>query len=234
MAGTSILAKYPAWLLRLLSLPDMFSLVAGVSRRKLCVVFDPYPLGRVGGRGGRGAAGNRGAHVLNSGLPTVRRKLHQRLWLHPKRAVPTQRRTVSRGLVSLYAGQSGVHWARWLSWSPSSAPYWWRARTGTRPSPSLSWRERCPSWSRPGRRGWSCSAAICRSACSPWDGSCWGGSAADLYVSARLVVLLMVGSVLAFFPFPFTAIPFGLAVAWIGLSLLSGRGTPAEQPARVQ
>jgi hypothetical protein len=61
-----------------------------------------------------------------------------------------------------------------------------------------------------------------------------GGSAADLYVSARLVVLLMVGSVLAFFPFPFTAIPFGLAVAWIGLSLLSGRGTPAEQPARVQ
>ena len=47
-------------------------------------------------------------------------------------------------------------------------------------------------------------------------------------------VLLMVGSVLAFFPFPFTAIPFGLAVAWMGLSLLSGRGTPAEQPARVQ
>ena len=50
----------------------------------------------------------------------------------------------------------------------------------------------------------------------------------------RAAVLLMVGSVLAFFPFPFTAIPFGLAVAWMGLSLLSGRGTPAEQPARVQ
>lgn len=41
-------------------------------------------------------------------------------------------------------------------------------------------------------------------------------------------VLLMVGSVLVFFPFPFTVIPFGLAVAWMGLSLLSGRGTPAE------
>ena len=47
-------------------------------------------------------------------------------------------------------------------------------------------------------------------------------------------VLLMVGSVLAFFPFPFTVIPFGLAVAWMGLSLLSERGAPAEQPARVQ
>jgi len=47
-------------------------------------------------------------------------------------------------------------------------------------------------------------------------------------------VLLMVGSVLAFFPFPFTVIPFGLAVAWMGLSLLSERGVTAEQPARVQ
>lgn len=88
----------------MLSLPDMFCLVAGVSRRKLCVVFGSYPLGRVGDRG---AAGNRGAYVLNSGLPAVRRKLYQRLWLRPKHAVPTQRRTVSRGLVSLYTGQSG-------------------------------------------------------------------------------------------------------------------------------
>ena len=88
----------------MLSLPDIFCLVAGVSRRNLCVVFGAYPLGRVGDRG---AAGNRGAYELNSGLPTVRRKLHQRLGLHPKRAVPTQRRTDSRGLVSLYAGQSG-------------------------------------------------------------------------------------------------------------------------------
>ncbi len=88
----------------MLSLPGMFCLVAGVSRRNLCVVFGAYSLGRVGDRG---AAGNRGAYVLNSGLPTVRRKLHQRLGLHPKRAVPTQRRTDSRRLVSLYAGQSG-------------------------------------------------------------------------------------------------------------------------------
>jgi hypothetical protein len=49
-----------------------------------------------------------------------------------------------------------------------------------------------------------------------------------------VTVLLMVGPVLAFFPFPFAVIPFGLAVAWMGLSLLSGRGAPAEQSARVQ
>ncbi len=160
----------------------MFRLVAGVSRRKLCVVFDPYPLGRVVGWG----AGNRGAHVLNSGLPTVRRKLHQRLWLRPKRAVPTQRRTVSRGLVSLYAGQSGDALGSVAVLVAFVGTCWWRARTGTRPSPSLSWRERCPSWSRPGRRGWSCSAAICRSACSPWDGSCLGRQCCGpVYVSAR-------------------------------------------------
>lgn len=46
-------------------------------------------------------------------------------------------------------------------------------------------------------------------------------------------VLLMVGSVLAFFPFPFSFILFGLAVTWMGLSLLSGRGTATEQPSRV-
>lgn len=46
-------------------------------------------------------------------------------------------------------------------------------------------------------------------------------------------VLLMVGAVLAFFPFPFTTIPFGVAVAWMGLILLSGSGTAAEQPSRV-
>jgi hypothetical protein len=39
-------------------------LVAGVSRRKPCVVFEPYPLGRLGGRG----ADNRGAQVFNRGF----------------------------------------------------------------------------------------------------------------------------------------------------------------------
>lgn len=35
-------------------------------------------------------------------------------------------------------------------------------------------------------------------------------------------VLLMVGSVAAFFPVPFSVIPFGAAVAWTGFSLLQG------------
>lgn len=35
-------------------------------------------------------------------------------------------------------------------------------------------------------------------------------------------VLLMVGAVLAFFPLPFSMVPFGVAVAWMGSSLLSG------------
>ena len=38
-------------------------------------------------------------------------------------------------------------------------------------------------------------------------------------------VLLMVGAVAAFFPLPFSVIPFGVAVAWMGLSLLSGRSS---------
>lgn len=46
-------------------------------------------------------------------------------------------------------------------------------------------------------------------------------------------VVLMVGAVLAFFPVPFSTIPFGVAVAWMGLSLLSGSGAAAEQPSRV-
>jgi hypothetical protein len=44
----------------------------------------------------------------------------------------------------------------------------------------------------------------------------------------------MVGPGLAFFPFPFAVIPFSLAVAWMGLRLLSGKGASAEQSARVQ
>lgn len=46
-------------------------------------------------------------------------------------------------------------------------------------------------------------------------------------------ILLMAGAVLAFFPFPFTFIPFGLAVSWMGSSLLSGRTTVTERPTRV-
>jgi hypothetical protein len=46
-------------------------------------------------------------------------------------------------------------------------------------------------------------------------------------------ILLMAGAVLAFFPFPFTFIPFGLAVSWMGSSLLLGRTTVTERPTRV-
>lgn len=47
-------------------------------------------------------------------------------------------------------------------------------------------------------------------------------------------VLLIVGAVLAFVPLPFTYIIFGVAVSWMGLSLLSEKDAPAEQPARVR
>ena len=48
-------------------------------------------------------------------------------------------------------------------------------------------------------------------------------------------MLLMVGAVLAFLPLPFSTIPFGAAVAWIGMLSLSpsGRGASAERPSRV-
>ncbi len=46
-------------------------------------------------------------------------------------------------------------------------------------------------------------------------------------------VLLMVGAVLALFPLPFSMIPFGAAVAWMGLSLLSGMSSEsAAAPGR--
>ena len=48
-----------------------------------------------------------------------------------------------------------------------------------------------------------------------------------------LAVLLMVGAVLAFFPVSFSTVPFGAAVAWLGLRLLSGRAEPARQAPRV-
>ncbi len=47
-------------------------------------------------------------------------------------------------------------------------------------------------------------------------------------------VLLMVGAVIAFFPITFSLAPFGVAVAWVGFSLLSGRvgesGAASTQP----
>lgn len=48
-----------------------------------------------------------------------------------------------------------------------------------------------------------------------------------------VAVLLMVGAVLAFLPLPFSTIPFGVAVSWMGLNLLSDKGAPVSQPARV-
>ncbi len=48
-----------------------------------------------------------------------------------------------------------------------------------------------------------------------------------------VAVLLMVGAVLAFFPLPFSTVVFGLAVAWMGFTLLMGRGEAAQRPARV-
>lgn len=47
-------------------------------------------------------------------------------------------------------------------------------------------------------------------------------------------ILLIVGAVLAFLPFPFTVIVFGVAVAWMGMSLLSRQTMVAEQSSRVR
>ena len=48
-------------------------------------------------------------------------------------------------------------------------------------------------------------------------------------------LLFMIGAVLGFFPLPFSTIVFGVAVAWMGLTLLSpsGRGAPTGRSARV-
>lgn len=48
-----------------------------------------------------------------------------------------------------------------------------------------------------------------------------------------VAVLLMVGAVLAFFPLPFSTVVFGLAVAWMGFALLTGRVEAVQRPARV-
>ena len=48
-----------------------------------------------------------------------------------------------------------------------------------------------------------------------------------------VAVLLMVGAVLAFFPLPFSTVVFGLAVAWMGSALLTGRVETVQGRARV-
>lgn len=47
-------------------------------------------------------------------------------------------------------------------------------------------------------------------------------------------LLLIVGAVLSLLPLPLSVAPFGVAVAWMGSTLLAGRDTSAEQPARVR
>ncbi len=47
-------------------------------------------------------------------------------------------------------------------------------------------------------------------------------------------LLLIVGAVLSFLPLPLSTAPFGIAVAWLGLILFTGRDASAEQPSRVR
>lgn len=48
-------------------------------------------------------------------------------------------------------------------------------------------------------------------------------------------VMLTIGAALGFFPLPFSTVVFGVAVSWMGLTLLSlsGRGASAGRSARV-
>ena len=55
---------------------------------------------------------------------------------------------------------------------------------------------------------------------------------AQVYPRAAAIVL-MIGAVLSFLPIPFATILLDVAVAWLGFSLLTGRGTSAQQPSRV-
>lgn len=48
------------------------------------------------------------------------------------------------------------------------------------------------------------------------------------------VILLMVGAVLTILPLPFVGLVFAVGLAWLGLALLTGRDTSAEQPSRVR
>ena len=47
-------------------------------------------------------------------------------------------------------------------------------------------------------------------------------------------LLLIVGAVLSFIPQPLSTAPLGLAVAWMGFILFTGRGAPPEQMPRVR
>ena len=47
-------------------------------------------------------------------------------------------------------------------------------------------------------------------------------------------LLLIVGAVLSFLPLPLSTAPFGVAVAWMGSTLFTGRDASAEQPSRVR
>lgn len=47
-------------------------------------------------------------------------------------------------------------------------------------------------------------------------------------------ILLIVGAVIVFLPLPFSAVPFGVALAWMGLGLLQRKDFPAGQSARVR
>ncbi len=46
-------------------------------------------------------------------------------------------------------------------------------------------------------------------------------------------ILLMIGAVIVILPFPFTGVVLGVAVAWLGFALFTGRDASAEQPSRV-
>ncbi len=47
-------------------------------------------------------------------------------------------------------------------------------------------------------------------------------------------LLLIVGAVLSFLPLPLSTALFGVAVAWLGLILFTGRDASSEQPSRVR
>jgi hypothetical protein len=46
-------------------------------------------------------------------------------------------------------------------------------------------------------------------------------------------IILVVGAAITFFPLPFTALVFGVAVAWLGFSLSTGRDGTARRPSGV-
>jgi uncharacterized protein (DUF2062 family) len=46
-----------------------------------------------------------------------------------------------------------------------------------------------------------------------------------------VAAMLMLGAIIAFIPMPFTFIPFGLTVAWMGLTSFSPKNAIIEEPA---